>query len=249
MRRLSFILVILAVVALSACSKNKEVVDPYQGTPEETLFTTGSKALSAKDYKQAVLRYESLASQYPYGPYAEQGLVSLINAYYLAKDYPSAVATADRYLHLYPRGSHLAEVYYLRGLANFKGQQTALIHYFPLNPAQRDLTEMREAYSDFKIVEQRFPDSPYVADSRQHMIYIRNLLARYELAIATYYMERLDYVAAANRASYLIENYPQAPETRRALVILVKANQKMDLHQAAHEALEVLHANYPDQKV
>ncbi len=39
------------------------------------------------------------------------------------------------------------------------------------------------------------------------MIYLRNLLASYEIHVADYYLTRQAYVAAANRGRYVVENF------------------------------------------
>ena len=41
----------------------------------------------------------------------------------------------------------------------------------------------------------------YAADARQRMIYLRNLLAHYEISVAQFYMRRGAYVAAAAYSS------------------------------------------------
>ena len=74
----------------------------------------------------------------------------------------------------------------------------------------------------------------------------RNLFAKHELNVAQLYYKREAYVAASNRASYLVENYPQAPEAEAALVMLVDANRKLGMMRAADDALRVLHLNYPN---
>ena len=74
------------------------------------------------------------------------------------------------------------------------------------------------------------------------------MFAQYELNIAEYYMKRKAYVAVANRANYLVENYSQAPQAEEALVLMVKSNRKMGLDKAADEALAVLAATYPGNK-
>ncbi len=76
------------------------------------------------------------------------------------------------------------------------------------------------------------------------MIYLRNLFAQYELNVANYLMERRMYVAAANRASYLIKTYPQAPSAQGALVVLYQANKALDLNQAAEDAKKVYESTY-----
>ena len=76
------------------------------------------------------------------------------------------------------------------------------------------------------------------------MIYLRNMFAKHELHVANYYFQRKMYVAAAERASYLIKNYQQAPSARPALVILYKANMAMGLTKAAEDAAAVYQATY-----
>jgi outer membrane protein assembly factor BamD len=80
------------------------------------------------------------------------------------------------------------------------------------------------------------------------MIYLRNVLARSELAIASYYMERGAYIAAANRARFIIENYPRSEATADALAVLVEANHKLGMTDAADDALQVLATNFPDYR-
>ena len=46
------------------------------------------------------------------------------------------------------------------------------------------------------------------------MRYLVNALASHEVHVARYYMKRGAYLAAANRAQYAIQHYPQAPARR-----------------------------------
>jgi outer membrane protein assembly factor BamD len=78
------------------------------------------------------------------------------------------------------------------------------------------------------------------------MVFLRNNLAAYEVGVADYYMRRRAYVAAANRARYALENYPNTPESAEALVILHRAYTKLNLPELAASAMSVLELNYPD---
>ena len=44
-------------------------------------------------------------------------------------------------------------------------------------------------------------------DARQRMLYLRNNLAKNEVHVAQYYMRRGAYIAAVNRAQYVIERF------------------------------------------
>ena len=103
-----------------------------------------------------------------------------------------------------------------------------------------------EAFQDFDELCRRFPDSRYCPDARQRMVYLRNNLSYYEMDVAAYYMRRKAFVAAANRARYLIETYPGSPEAGNALVMLHQAYTALDMPELADDAVEVLEYNYPE---
>ena len=91
--------------------------------------------------------------------------------------------------------------------------------------ADRDPKSARESFEAFKELVTRFPESKYAEDARARMRYLVNSLAQYEVHVARYYMKRGAYVAAANRAQFAIQNYPQAPALEEAVLILAKASR------------------------
>ena len=53
-----------------------------------------------------------------------------------------------------------------------------------------------QAYNDFSIVAERYPNSRYAADARQRMAELRDMFARHELDTALYYLRPLSGVNA-----------------------------------------------------
>ena len=104
----------------------------------------------------------------------------------------------------------------------------------------------RESFEDFNRLINRFPNSVYAADARQRMIYLRNLLAAYELRAASFYMRRGAFVAAANRGRYVVENFDTSPSVADALVIMAEAYTELDQPDLRASTVEVLKANFPD---
>ena len=115
--------------------------------------------------------------------------------------------------------------------------------------AKRPPDGLEESYRAFAVVAERYPESPYAEDARQRMVYLRNRLAQYEIHVAGYYVHRGAYVAAANRAKHVIENYPQTPSVVPALQILVTSYRKLELDVLAEDSMRVLEENYPDDAV
>ena len=59
-------------------------------------------------------------------------------------------------------------------------------------------------------------------------------------------MRRGAFVAAVNRARYVIENYPRTPSVPDALVVLAKAYRVLEMNDLSDDALRVLELNYPN---
>lgn len=240
---------LLVVVFLAGCTKKD--VDPYLAYRNKTsdqLFNGGEKSLAKKDYRNAVKQLEALDAIYPFGPYAEQGQLDIIYAYYKNGDAASATAAADRYIRLYPRSPHIDYAYYMRGIVGFDQGLSWLQKLAGIDPAPRDISTMRESFSAFTTVVQQYPNSPYAADSLVRMAYIRNLLARREVMIAQFYLDHQAYVAAANRGAYVVQHFQGSPQVVKALEIMVEAYRELELPQLANSTYAILQANYPQSK-
>jgi len=250
MKRIKVLLMLACILSLTACAKwwgNDEDYNPFQGMTAKQLYTESQQALGKGEYSSAIKRLEALETMYPFNDYAEQAEIDLINAYYKKGDYPSTAATAERFIHLYPRAKRVDYAYYMKALANFQQTRGTLANILPIDESWRDPGSQSQAYSDFATLIQQFPDTRYKANALQRMIYLRNLFAKRELNAADYYFSRKMYVAAAERAAYLVKTYPQAPTAQPALAILYRANLAMGLQKAADEVRSVYQATYNSQ--
>jgi outer membrane protein assembly factor BamD len=92
----------------------------------------------------------------------------------------------------------------------------------------------------------RYPDSPYAADAKARMVYLRNLLARHEIDVANYYLRRGAYLAAVNRGRYVVENFERTPAVADGLAIMAQGYTLLGMNDLAQQSIKVLAANYPD---
>ena len=248
MKQFRVLLLVGLLLSLTACTKwwgkDDEDDNPYKGYTAKQLFTESQQAMAKEQYTGAIKRLEALETMYPFNDYAEQAEIDLIYAYYENGDYASTAATAEQFIHLYPRAKRVDYAYYMKGLANFQQTRGTLANVLPLDESWRDPGTQSQAYSDFATLVERFPESRYKPNALQRMIYLRNLFAQRELNTANYYYDRKMYVAAAERASYLVKNYPQAPSAKAALRVLYRSNKALGLTKAADDALVVYQATY-----
>ena len=202
--------------------------------------------MSGKDWAKAIKYLEKLEARFPYGRYAQQAQLELGYAHWKDGERASAVAAADRFIKLYPTHPNVDYAWYLKGLINFHELAGALSWLTTPDMSDRDPKASREAFLAFKEVVVRFPDSPYAEDSAARMRYLLNALAANEVHVAKYYMKRGAYLAAANRAQYAIQHYPQAPAVEEAMAVLVQAYNQLGMKELSDSARRVLEKNFPE---
>jgi outer membrane protein assembly factor BamD len=244
------LLLLLAVMALSGCSSIKGIFkkdkDANEGVPVEQLYDRGHKAMVNGNWSGAVVVYKRLIAQYPYGPYTEQALMETAYAQYKSGANDDAISTIDRFIRTYPTNRNTVYMYYLRGLVDSNRDTVFLQKVWNLDPSRRDLATPQQAYNDFKTVAERYPNSRYAADAAARMAALRNVFARHELDTALYYLRRDAWVAAIDRAKYLLETYPQSESQNDAVAVLAEAYTRLGNETLAADARRVLQQNDPN---
>ena len=77
------------------------------------------------------------------------------------------------------------------------------------------------------------------------MVFLRNEFARFELNTGLYYLQRGAWVSAADRATYLLETYPQTTYQNDAVALLAESYTRMGNATLAADAKRVLQQNDP----
>ena len=233
---------------LTACMKktddDAQVLSAYRGMKEQQLYDYGVAAIRDEDYANAIKRFEALDTLYPFSEHIKQAQLFLIFAHFKMSDYAQAAASAGRFIHVYPRDKDVDYAYYMRGVANFEQERGTFAKFFNLDPAWRDPGTQANAYQDFVELTRLFPNSKYYSDAIKRMTYLRNQFAQRELHVANYYFKRGRYVAALERAKYVIKHYQQAPQAKDALQLAKKVNSILHLNQATSDDNTVLKATY-----
>jgi len=219
--------------------------DEYADWTAEKFRTEAKAAVDAGSYEKAIKLYEALESRYPFGEDSAQTQLDIAYAYFKNNDPDSAIAAADRFIKMNPRSPGVDYAYYLKGLVNYNRGIGFIDRFLPTDTSQRDPGTARDALNNFEELIRRFPQSKYVPDARLRMIALKNNLAMHEIHVARYYIKRRAYVAAANRASTVIEKYQRTPAVPYALLILQEAYTKLDMLDLAKDATRVYELNYP----
>lgn len=244
-RLLRSALSLLMVLALAfAVGCNRETREDERGAEE--LYAEAQRALNARNYNAAIESYRQLTIRFPFGRHAEQAQLDMAYAMFRANQSERALTTLDRFIRTYPTHPNVDYAWYLKGVIHYEQAMGFLRRLFPDQVVDRDQQSARRAFSDFRELIQRHPESRYVADARQRMVFLRNIMAEYEISVGEYYFRRGAYIAALNRARFTIENFPGAPANVDALELMERTFRRMELDELAVDTRRVIEFNFAD---
>ena len=231
-----FLILFFSILVLMGCASNeKEDAEP----PEVQLYRLAQDRISAQNYLGAVDSLVRIERFYPFGVYAEQARADLIYAHYMSGDYDQAYAASEKFIRLYPRNTNVDYAYFMKGMTGYYADEGLLGNLFSLSLAKRDIGGAMQSYADLTEFLIRYPESEYIDAARERLIFLRNLIASSELDGAEYYIKRGAYLAALNRANYVLKNIPNSTETQRALDIMKKSFIELGYEEYAEKVSSV----------
>jgi outer membrane protein assembly factor BamD len=235
-----------AALLLVGCSSTP--VDKTADWSPNKIYAEAKDELSSGGYEKAVTLFEKLEGRAAGTPLAQQAQIDKAYAQYKSGDATQAIATLDRFMKLHPASPALDYALYLKGIINFNDDLGLFSSITRQDLAERDQKAAKESFEAFKELVTRFPESRYAPDARLRMTYIVNSLAQYEVHVARYYFSRGAYVAAINRAQFVVTDYQGMPALEEALFIIVKSYDALGMTQLRDDAKRVLEKNYPQSE-
>ncbi|KMT65852.1 outer membrane protein assembly factor BamD [Catenovulum maritimum] len=242
----TIIAAVFSILFISGCSSAPDEIVVSEQSAVEAQYLEAKDLLKQGNYVRAAEILAALDASFPFGPYSHQIQLDLIYSYYKTDDTSQALASIDRFIRLNPNHTDIDYAYYMRGLTNIKAASNALQEMVGIDRFDRDITEHREAFNDFNTIVTDFPNSKYANDSRKRMIYVKDFMAKSELAVAEYYMRRGAYVAAANRAKYVVENFDKTQQMETALEMMLESYKQLELPDMVENTYKVLKLNFPN---
>ena len=239
---LAVALIAVASLSLAGCMSKEPDIDlstyVEQTEPADVLYNQGLANLNAGNLKEAGRKFEAVDRQHPYSEFSRKSMVMGAFTNYRQGNYDEAINAGKRYVALYPSSEDAAYAQYIVGLSYFR----------QIRDVTQDQKESRRAIEAMEEVANRWPESEYVEDARTKIRFARDQLAGKEMQIGRYYLERREFIAAAKRFRYVVENYSNTRHVEEALARLTETYYAMGLTSEAQTAAAVLGHNYPDSQ-
>lgn len=204
--------------------------------PAEDLYNQGLARLQAKDYDGASKKFADIEKQYPYSQWQRKASLMATFSQYQNGSYDDAIASARRYIGLYPASPDIPYAYYLAGMS----------YYNQIPDISRDQGRAAKAVEMFSVIMEKYPKSEYAEDARYKLQVARDQLAGKEMLVGRYYLNQHNYLAAINRYREVLFKYQTTRHAEEALMRLTEAYLALGVTGEAQTAAAVLGHNYPE---
>jgi len=178
----------------------------------------------------ARLQLEALLNTYPDSEYLAKAKLAVGDSYFKEGGAGNLNMAIDEYKSFITFFPFLPEAAYAQ-------MQVAMVHYRRMDRSDRDHSEAQLAEQEFQTFLQKYPDSPLVDGSKQHLREIQEALADSDFRISEFYYTRKSYRAAASRLAELVDRYPLYSKSDQALFMLGSLWEKAPTASKEDEAL------------
>lgn len=204
--------------------------------PADDLYNQGLARLQAKDYDSASKKFAEIEKKYPFSQWQRKASLMTTFSQYQSGSYDDAIASAKRYIALYPASPEVPYAYYLAGMS----------YYNQIPDISRDQGRAAKAVEMFTLITEKYPKSEYAQDARYKLQVARDQLAGKEMMVGRYYLNEHNYGAAINRFREVLFKYQTTRHAEEALMRLTEAYLALGVPSEAQTAAAVLGHNFPE---
>ena len=237
-----FVCLILLVISLVSCSKekiNKSVIKE-KDLESQVLeaYEEGLKSLNQGDAIFASKKFNEAETLFPQSKWAPKASLMAAYSYYSQDYYEDSILELKRFIKVYPFHENIDYAYYLLGLC----------WYEQIIDEKKDLQTIINAKEEFSFLIKNFPNTEYALDAEFKIDLINDTLAAKEMYIGRYYFNQKKWIPAINRFRTIIDEYETTIYTEEALHRLVEVYYIIGLKDEAKKYANLLGYNYQSSR-
>lgn len=221
MNKRYFCLILLCFLLANCGSESSQ--ESFKQKSAEEMFTIAKQQLAMGHYNQASLDFEDLNQIHPFGKNSEMARVLGIYSLFMDQEYTKVIFEAEYMQKVYPRSQYSDWVLFIQAYAHLNQYRNWFQRYLESDRARNDTVSLQQALSVSNQLITLYPRSKYVVPAKQIIVQVERVAAKENIDVATFYLERHAYLAAANRASSFLKTYPDSCFLPQAVSILEQA--------------------------
>src|SRR5436305_938079 len=221
--RVTRLVVALSIALMVAGCHHNKVNNPIANIdskqPDKVLFDRAMDAMKKGKYDVARMTLQTLINTYPDSEFVARAKLAVGDSWY-AEGSTAALQQAEieykDFETFFPNMPEAAEAQ----------MKVANIHFKQMEKADRDSTHARRAEEEYRELILQYPDSKLVAQAKEKLRDVQEVLAEREFEIGRFYYLRESWPAAIARLKSLTDAYPLFSQADEALYMLGSANEK-----------------------
>ena len=228
-------LILIPFIIINCSSKNK--IEKVEKKDLEIYNNALSLSLNG-DHEKASKAFDNLYLNYPYSKLSAKAQIMTAYSQYENNEINKAIINLKNFLEMNPSGEFSEYSHYL----------LAMCYYIQISSQERDPSLSQKGINYFKILISKYPKGKYAKDAKLKIQYIKNSIARNELAIGVFYLRKNSPLAAIKRFKSIIENYKNTNVIPETLYRLCEALLMISLEEEAKQSKALLTYNFPENK-
>ena len=220
------------------CSILEKKNDSVEQKSAEAMYESGCALLKKDSYESAAEVFKEIEALFPYSSKSCEGQILAAYSHFRMSNYMDAMRELDIFLKYHSSHKLVPYAIYLR----------AMCLYMQTSTPERDQLVAQQARQAFVEVINRFPNSPYYADSMKRVVILDDTIAGHEMKIGKYYQKRKNMLAAINRYNFIVRHLSHTPHIGEAYYRTIECCQQEGLENEAQLAYEVMKVGFSDSK-
>lgn len=218
MQTILALIVFIVAVFLSGCGTER----PKGKTPAETLFKEAQELAADSRYLLATERLNQLKSEHPYSFYVTAADLLRAEILYKQQNYVEAAAMFGLFRDLHPKHEKLSYVVWMMAESYTKQLPKTF---------DRDLSAAPEAIKYYTEVIERYPNSEYVAKSKDQIEMVTAMLRNRDKYVADFYFKTGVFDAARYRYLDILKTWEDPSLADHSMMRVVEASLNLKDYQ------------------
>ncbi len=214
------------------------------GDAAQTLYTEALEDFYSGDCIDAEPVFRQVRRQYPYSRFASLAELRIADCLFLDGKYVEAIQAYQQFVRHRP--SHVEVPFARFRVAECYHEQIPSEWFLTPPSYERDQTPAQETLKHLQRFIVDYPKDPHTPRAKRLAKEAAELLAKHELYVAKFYLDRDEPKAAVARLRTLLRSYPESDVSPEALYLLGETYLEMKQAKKAYKAFRELLQQYPN---
>ena len=231
--------ILAASLFIVGCGGGQPEITPATLDADRLLFARGTLAFEDGDWIRAREYFTQIRDNYPQSAFRAEARLRVADTFEgegTAAAYVIAIEEYGEFLALYPRDER----------ADYAQYKLGMVYFQQMRRPERDQSETRNAISQFRYFEERYPTSRLLGEVRARLRDAADRLSESNFIVGHYYYRNKWYPGAIDRFEAILSEDPGYTGRDRLFFRLAHSYQESGQHDEARAMFGRLLEEFPE---